>query len=264
MKERKASLKEIQKIQLDILKDVSSFCERNNIKYFLFGGTLLGAVRHNGFIPWDDDIDIAMLREDYEIFINTYVSEQCFLLSEKNDLYAIPFSKICKNGTRSIEHSATYNMCQENITIGIHIDLFPIDYLDSTSRSILKKERFLINSLVQKVIEAGNGTKRIKRMLSKALLLPFSAKRISSEITRIAKKSTTKAGKYCTVLVWGSHTVVNRNVFEKTKQFEFEDITLTGPIGWDQWLSARYGDYMTLPPVNQRKANHDREDYIVE
>ncbi|MFR5682857.1 MAG: phosphorylcholine transferase LicD [Clostridia bacterium] len=126
------SLEEIKSIQLDILSQVANYCDRNGLRYFLAYGTLLGAVRHKGYIPWDDDIDIMMPRPDYMQFINSFNNEKCALrvgshYLDKNYPYVI--AKVYDTST----------LCKENIdveySIGINIDVFPIDGLPETERS---------------------------------------------------------------------------------------------------------------------------------
>src|SRR5690554_5979187 len=120
-------LAKVHKVQLEIANEVKRICEKNNIKYFMIAGTLLGAVRHRGFIPWDDDLDIGMLRNDYKRFIelaakelnDTYYLETWYTSSG----YGMPFAKIRKNDTRYIEKSSKDVKCHP----GIFIDIFPFD-----------------------------------------------------------------------------------------------------------------------------------------
>ena len=122
---KEMSLKDIQSISLEILKDVHAFCVKNNIKYTLQGGTLLGSVRHNGFIPWDDDIDIAMPRPDYEKFCRNYVSKKGYqLICRQNNECYIMFARVA-------EMEKTIAKCDilpwTNKSTGIWIDIFPLD-----------------------------------------------------------------------------------------------------------------------------------------
>ena len=121
---KEMTLRELQLFSLEILKDVHHFCVDNNIRYSIYGGTLLGAVRHKGFIPWDDDIDIIMPRDDYDKFCDSYISESYVLVNRtKDSSYQLAYSRVCdikKTQYKAIEP------CSRNST-GVWIDVFPAD-----------------------------------------------------------------------------------------------------------------------------------------
>lgn len=120
---RELNLQDLQKIELDILQDVHSFCEQHNIVYSIAYGSLIGAIRHKGFIPWDDDIDIIMPRPDFERFLNEYKSDKFELVSpHSNDSY-IAYGRVCDN-KRTISQSGI-PWCSKDV--GVWIDLFPVD-----------------------------------------------------------------------------------------------------------------------------------------
>ena len=124
-----SKLRKVQLTELEILEKIDEICKKNNINYFLIGGTLLGDVRHKGFIPWDDDIDIGMLREDYEKFINVCLKngalgkDYYLHCNESDDDYFIPFIKVKKNNTTFAEK----NIENINTHKGIFLDIFPYD-----------------------------------------------------------------------------------------------------------------------------------------
>ena len=123
---REMSLKDIQGVSLDILNEIHEFCQGNSIRYTLYYGTLLGAIRHNGFIPWDDDVDIAMPRPDYDRFINSYVSKKGYKLfsreiNENENVY-IPFSRVCEM-EKTMVISPIIPWCSS--LTGVWIDIFP-------------------------------------------------------------------------------------------------------------------------------------------
>ena len=132
------TIKKLKKVQLEILLSVVDICDRNGIKYYLIGGTLLGAVRHKGFIPWDDDIDIAMLRDDYEKFNNCWENENPDDLimqnKEKDERVHQSFTKIRKKGTKLVEKETMHS----GIFKGIAIDIFPLDKIPEKDNLFLK------------------------------------------------------------------------------------------------------------------------------
>ena len=132
------TLKKLHKVEIEILDEIVRICKKHNIKYSLFAGTMLGAVRHAGFIPWDDDIDVGMLRSDYEKFIkiaheelDSKFSLDCF---EYNKKYHLGFAKIKKNGT-IFDEEASHHMDNHK---GIFVDVFPVDNVyDNIKRSYI-------------------------------------------------------------------------------------------------------------------------------
>lgn len=264
MNRRELNINEVKEIQLNILDDVYNFCKSNGIKMYLTAGTLLGAVRHSGYIPWDDDIDIAMLRNDYEMFLEKYSSDDCYLLSTKNPHYPLPIAKVCMNNTQIVEKSAVFNLCNKLDRIGVHIDIFPVDYIsgnDKHSQKIIKKAILWRNLLVIKGMPLGTGIYAIKKLIIKAVLLPVPANVIAKHVDKIASQN--KYGSMCCSIGWGIgfREAVSSSVYSDSVDALFEGKKYPIPIGWDEWLTNRYGDYMKLPPEDQRVSNHNRKDY---
>lgn len=253
---REIGSKELKCIQLGILQNVADFCDKHEIRYFLADGTLLGAIRHNGYIPWDDDIDIAMPRPEYERFIRIFKDDNSryqvvSVYSDKQ--YGIPLAKV--HDTRTLLHETLY----KKDVYGVYIDVYPLDGI---------KNKYQIKTLVflNKVLHAkkANFTQRklskmIINFFGKLLLLPFSTHALVSFIDKIAQKykygSTPYAGEICDGLV-GERAMVNYELFEDTLPHEFEGRIYKIPIGYDKWLRSLYDDYMQLPPIEERKSLH--------
>jgi len=257
------STSELKEIQLDILKDVHHFCTTNNIRYSLIYGTLLGAIRHKGFIPWDDDVDIAMPREDYEKFIKSYKSANGFynLYDYRKDAdYIHSYAKIAD--TRTI-----FN---ENVSmkpIGINIDIFPIDYLFDSVQECNKfidklciyKRLFRIKLV--KPSKKNSFLKRIIIRIAKVLCFPISARKLTIKGNQIIQSLFSKKAKYVGLIVESEIPPAYKSVFPSTMfdelikvPFENEEFYIIS--SYDQWLKKMYGDYMIPPPEDLRTSPH--------
>lgn len=250
------SAQELKKIQLDILKRVADFCDNNDITYFLAFGTLIGAIRHKGYIPWDDDIDIAIPRPDYDKFISLFNKDNSLVqvISIENNMhYGFSFAKV--HDTRTIINETQYHQDY----FGVYIDIFPVDGIKDKAQ-IYKLRR--INKFLH--TKKANYTqrklsKKIINALGKIILLPFSTHSILKYIDTISRQcpfgSTPKAGCICDSVV-GERAMVDTEVFLGSIIHEFEGSKFKIPIGYDVWLRSIYGDYMQLPPEDKRKTHH--------
>lgn len=251
---------ELRTIQLDILQNVHDFCMKHHIKYTLAYGTLLGAVRHGGYIPWDDDIDIAMLRPDYEKFLNEYKDDiykftECRL---DKDVH-IGFGKVEDTRTIVIEGGNTKNL-------GVSIDVFPIDDLcDTYEDSVAYFKSFKWNWLLRKVKYrelsiVKTWTKKMAVSLLKIVCLPFSAHSLTLKNIEKAIKHSNPQSKYVGLLCDVNVTVgeiMERSIWDSFQLITFEGREFMAVNGIDAYLRSEYGDYMKLPPKEQQVPKHD-------
>lgn len=253
-------LKELQIEELNILKEFIKVCEKLNLNYFLIGGTLIGAIRHKGFIPWDDDIDVCMLRKDYDIFLEKaqkYLPDNMFLQTNKTDKeYSNCFAKIRNSETTFIENSVSHL----NINHGIYIDIFPLDNLYNYNTL---KDKLIKMSLYK---EYYYNKKDIKTTIFKIISKILYGNKTRENLCSILEKMYTKGNRKITDKVvnyggaWGikkeSHFLED---YSDYKLVDFENIKVKVPIGFDRCLRDTYGDYMKLPPEEKRNPHHFSE-----
>lgn len=252
-------LKELQKYSLDILKEVDRFCRENNIKYFLGEGTLLGAVRHNGFIPWDDDIDILMLREDFDKFVNNFKSKDLGLEYFNTMKYWTVFAKV-----RLLKDTKFYSPRLEKLQryTGPRIDIMPLDYFPNQNtfkeKYIIKKLDILKILLRNKIVPIGKKKYifgYLVWLLTRIIPYKLLVKSVNKTMTKFNK------GNYNYVINYGSEYNKNKEIFpikyfNEVKEIKFHDNSFYISPNYDEMLMQIYGDYMTLPPVEKRVVKH--------
>ena len=258
---------DIKRVGLEILDDVHKFCNEHNLKYVLIFGTLLGAVRHGGFIPWDDDIDIAMPRKDYEFFMANYDSENYGCMScFTNDKYYLPWGKAYDKRTVKKE---PYN--PEGFEIGFNIDIFPIDEFSSPDNYWQVKTKSF--GLIKKYNRATTQLQHdhsFKDFLRKISIKLYSNKtnKYVREMDTFMRKHDISEEKNCLVATSLFLGLKTRNysfpkeMFEMREIVNFEGGKYYIPMCYKAVLTACYGDYMKLPPENQRVTHHDFEAYF--
>lgn len=256
-------LKELQSYNLKILKTIHNFCEENGIQYYLCEGTLLGAIRHHGFIPWDDDIDIAMKRADYEKFQklwNKRVIDKCILLDITTyDKYYLPFSKVIM-----MEDVGLYNpdVVFPDKYRGPFVDVFPMDYSvnPETEHSLVYQcgeLRKLRDALLVKAGVMTNGRKKHElREFAKNNSYENLQGRIKKLITQYNDCDDREyISNFCS-----SYIVLNETFdadwFKEPKKVEFEDSEFYVPNEPEKVLTTIYGEYNTFPPVEDRVCRH--------
>lgn len=256
----KISFKDKRKISLSILINVADYCDKNNITYFLACGTLLGAIRHNGYIPWDDDVDIMMPRPDYDRFINEYNDNRYKVYKPSNGLYY--YTKIYDSKTIKYERDVDYSKYNP---IGIDIDVFPLDGIvndDEVVEKLYKKasilEKFLRLSN-QPIFLRKNPIKCINRIIPRIIV---GSKNWIKLIEKNAQTYDYDSSDYVVRMRWsfnGFTGALPKSVYEKDYAI-FEGHKFCIPKGYDLWLKTFYGDYMKLPSKEKRYI-HESECY---
>lgn len=245
---------ELKTIQLDLLQKTADFCEKNGLRYFLCGGTLIGAIRHKGYIPWDDDIDIAMPRPDYERFVKSFNQPDNYFqvaCIKTDPNYSYAFAKVYDN--RTILKELHYKG-----TIGAYIDVFPADGVKNVYQ--IYKIKLLHKILNTKKANFYNRTmsKMLINFWGKILLLPFSAHQIATWMDNEARRYAFGSMPMSGVIAnpFGPGEMVDKSVYDSDVFMEFEGRKYRAPVGYDTWLRSIYGDYMQLPPEEHRVTHH--------
>lgn len=252
------NLKKLHDVEIEILDEFVRICDIYNLDYFLVGGTLLGAVRHNGFIPWDDDIDVAMPRKDYEKFleiVNKELNEK-YMIDNKNTnpKYYLNFTKIRKKNT-IFEQDFQVNYDGPK---GIWIDVFPLDEANSLN-NILTPIQKKINNIIFRTVHYKNGFilgkkyNVFKKILGKITFLKNTT--LLNFQDNVLKLQDNKGGNY--ILNLASSYDYKKEIFEKNVYFPATELTFEGknyrvPNQYKRVLEQVYGDYMQLPPKEKR------------
>lgn len=258
-----SNIKQIQKVILMIAEEVTNICDKNNIEYSLDGGSLLGAVRHQGFIPWDDDFDIVIPRDQYHKFLQVAQKElpsNYFLQTEDNTPgYAFAFCKVLLNGTVLEE---TFSKTAD-VHHGIFVDIFPIDNLPDNK--FIRKIYLLQNSILKNLIwvKCGYGklthTKSFKYHIYKIMGSAFNIKTLKKMRKNVLRRCNRKKGKLCFTAdypqpyrkwIW----------YKKFSNYKFENTKFKGLTDYEDYLTTIYGDYMKLPPLEERQVHGIKAD----
>lgn len=263
---RQLSGKEIKAEELKILIMFRDFCKQHQLRYSLAGGTLLGAVRHKGFIPWDDDIDVCMPRPDYEKLVRTFSAEANIrILSDSMGTFQSPFAKIVNT---DFVISSKYS--EDKVNNFLWMDVFPIDGLPSDMREmkkVYKREDFYRKILMLTDAKLGEGKTAIRKY-SKYLLKPlaqlYGRRRCINHMRKLAMQIPYGSTEYVGAITWGLHGIGERMYkkhFERLIEVEFEKEIFCAFSCWDSYLHGLYGDYMKLPPEKERQT-HEMKVYM--
>lgn len=260
---KKLSHSEIQKASICVLEKIHTFCLKNNLRYSIAYGTLIGAARHKGFIPWDDDIDIVLPRPDYDRLIRSYQdSDTKIFASELGNCY-LNFARICDmKDTIAVAYTPWANE-----QTGIWVDIFPIDGLDETRESFINKlpEINRITSLLFQVRGAQyaklswNLIKNIKIIGKRILFRNHNVSDVLKQYNNVLRKQDFETSKFCAQT---AYIIYNKKEFQLSDNYrEYTDIEFEGRLfkcvkKFDAVLRNYYNDYMQLPPLDQQVPKH--------
>ncbi|MBQ7419822.1 MAG: LicD family protein [Prevotella sp.] len=254
-------IQELRSIQMGILDDVHRFCEEQGLRYSLSSGTLIGAVRHQGYIPWDDDIDIYMPRQDYERFLKTYHDPEGHyrvLDPKKEPHYYYTFAKVVDQRTKMVEKET------EGYEIGVYIDVFPVDYVteDLQERArIFQMKKLLYKIRRCKISNSNPLHSRLAYWCYRSL--PVTVGMLNHWIERlIVRKEPTQTLCHMTEAGPSIRGCFPAKDMETYTELPFEDRVYKVMAGYDDHLTRTYGDYMQLPPEDQR-TTHQFEAYWI-
>jgi lipopolysaccharide cholinephosphotransferase len=258
--------KKLQKCELEILIEFDRVARKNNLKYILDGGTLLGAIRHKGFIPWDDDIDIGMPRDDYEKFRKIWKKEIdtkrfFFQDMDNTDNFGVIFGKLRMKNTLLVEETSILKKKDQ----AIWIDIFP---WDKASNDIKEARRDLMKGYIYKLIyylKCGNKliehtfTRKVAAGVLKFMSFFYSKERCKNKLNKLFHKYDS-VDTYRIVGYGGTYffkEICDINYYDDLIEGEFEKKKFFIPKDYDYYLTHLYGDYMTLPPEEKRKSHHE-------
>lgn len=261
-------LKEIQEISLNILKYIDKICKENDIKYSLDGGTLLGAIRHKGFIPWDDDIDIMMTRENYNKFLEVMDKQKnkqfkCLHFSDSCLNYFYRYAKVVDLTTSLIEDNYI-----QNKDMGIFVDIFPFDVinlenLDATLKTTNKYSNYLSIAGCKKLIKSNSKIKHFIKCILKPFFKMMGCKHWLSKYEKTIKKMDYDS--YDHLIAYAGikpqKTILPKSYFDNIIEVEFERLKFPAIKEYDIYLTNLYGDYMIPPPKEKQVSHHSIKIY---
>ena len=263
-------LKKLQNVQVEILRDFDKVCKKYSLQYFMLGGSGIGTVRHHGFIPWDDDIDVAMVRKDYDTFLSVIDKEMgdkykiLTPLVDKN--YACNVTHLQKKGTKFVPETSKNLKCD----LCIDIDIFPLDNMpdDLKLRNRQLKKTWILNKLI---FLCGTGEpvipwKGIKKIFAKIVcwmihiflkIFHISPRWLYKKLQKEQKKYNDQECEYmCPFEVtMASRAYISKEELYPLVEMPFESMTVYMPNQYDVYLQRLFGDYMQLPPESER-VNH--------
>lgn len=260
MSDSNTDLRHLQRVLLMIIEEIDALCRKHGITYYLNGGNALGAIRHNGFIPWDDDFDIMMKYPEYKRFLDICRKEldpNKWYVQEGWKDWPGCFSKIRLKGTYLEDVGEWDGISKENR--GIYIDIFPI--VNSPENSFKRKTQYvaakLLNSysLTQKDYKTESRLKKAALASSKILSIPIFNKMCKHLVFKYEKDAVESYGNFFGMSRF-RNAFYKKEIFQEPFYHKYEDVELPLASDYDAYLTQSFGDYMKLPPIEQQKPAH--------
>ena len=260
-------INQLKSIQLEVMDHFDKWCRENGVTYFITAGTLIGALRHKGFIPWDDDIDVVMLRADYEKMLSLYHNDGRYRLYsiEKDPSCVYSYAKIYDTATVLIEGNEN-----DHSPIGVNIDIFPLDNVtDNYEDGVkMKKQIRLLNDIlgVKLLDKTNRGVVKnilvgVLRILSSFFSYSWLVRRIIAKSKQYIENNDSRYIVNAVIHAKGEKEILEREWFASTVELEFEGRKYKAPVGADQYMRRLFGDYMQLPPEDKRVSHHRFKAY---
>ncbi len=263
------TLTQIRETEKEILKHFRDFCEQENIRFCLSNGTLLGAVKYGGFIPWDDDIDVFVPRADYDRLLERYTDTLRYRLfsPERDKRYRFPFAKLCDMTTEKAEDNV-----DNGLRLGVDIDIFPLDAWEDDPDAARQQAAAVEKNMSRLTfIKCGraisvNPVKRFVKNVVLTLGRPTYALFIRN-IDRIARSNAANSRPLwlgCVAwCIYGEREIIPAEVFASLVPVRFEGEEFPAPVGFDRYLRSLYGDYTQDPPPEEQVTHHRYHAYYL-
>jgi len=257
----KLTIGQLRARQLRLLRAVADHCETHGLRYYLCAGTLLGAVRHGGYIPWDDDIDLMLPRPDFDAlcasFPTSAAPDQVSLRALSNSpTHVLPFAKVCDDQTRLEVESDIIK------GLGVFIDVFPLDgWSDRQALRIVQRVSLRLLPQVMRIMHVVRKRRRtmLRNLLiavGKVVLSGLRPRWVAMTMEKVARLGNFDSCSYGGVIVWGYQESMPVKAYGTPGELIFEDRSYNVPQDCDTVLQSLYGDYMLLPPEEARVTNH--------
>ncbi len=258
---RQLETKECRQIQLDILCEIKAVCERHDLRYILDYGSLLGAVRHGGFIPWDDDIDISMPRPDYECFKEAFEKEQradtgIRLLTGMRENLALPYIQVVKENTITVKKGRRKAYAQ-----AVWVDVFPVDGADAGEKTeeiyrLYWEKIEEVRKIIGRYRPYRNPWKQLRQFYFH-YIKKFRLGKIVREAEHLMQTLDYCASDevFCYQTIYGTREKNQKKYYEERIEMPFEGISCKVPRDYDEKLRGIYGDYEKIPPEEERKGH---------
>ncbi len=263
----KDTLRKLQLTELELLEEVDRICKKCNIQYNIIAGTLLGAVRHGGFIPWDDDADVALLRPEYEKFrkaCETELDTTRFYFQDHTNTpgYRWGYGKLRRKDTLFMREHQEHMPYDQ----GVSIDVFPLDYVPENygMRRLHNFKCFVYRKFFWSEVGRIADKSKVKRAVY-SVMSKVPEKKLKESFDRFVEKTNRKKTGWVRILTFPTPNKAygyRTNWYEKSADIVFEGVTFQGIKDYDAYLSFKFGNYMELPPEDQRKV-HPASDIIV-